>query len=49
MVSEGLFQKVANVVNIAKDIAYLIWNTSLSRQSWKEGKGKGDIEFVLEG
>lgn len=46
-VSEGLFRKVVDVVNTAKDIAYLIWITSLSRQSWKEGEGRGDIR--LEG
>jgi hypothetical protein len=49
VISEGLFRKVVDVVNTVKDIAYLIWNTSFSRQSWKEGEGRGDVRFVLKG
>lgn len=36
--AEGLFRRAVNMANTAKDIAYLMWNTSLSRQSWKEGE-----------
>jgi hypothetical protein len=49
VVSEGLLRKVVDVVNTAKDIAYLLWNTGLSKQSWKEGERKGNVRFVLEG
>lgn len=49
VVSEGLFRKVVDVVNAAKDIAYLMWNTGLSRQSWKRARGGGMLGLCWRG